>query len=250
MYLYGSEDFSEIPTPLQSDNLRPGRGCALGSSAPSVGGFGEAIPSFDLFPPAREGDPVVLAIRRLPEAKTCPAPAYARQFEQRIVEKLKKQGFSYFDIQAGLKLLWRELGLPAPQQLQPVGPPQTSMSAVGPEEIRRSVIYSAQVWEELFLKAERSGDLKGMTEAAERYHELLNRPLPQGPPNPMPGRGQWQTHREKLEETRAEMMRQAPNLASIVRNLGPWELARVQGRIGEYVRQRVLLRQQRSRTRR
>jgi hypothetical protein len=124
------------------------------------------------------------------------------------------------------------------------------MRAIGPEELRRSVIYSAQVLEELFLKAERSSDLKGMADAAERYHELLNQPLPQGSPKPMPGRGRLQTQREKLDETRAEMMRQAPNLASIVRNLGPWELARVQGRIGAYLRQRVLLRQQRARIRR
>lgn len=249
MYLYGSEDFSEIPTPLQSDNARPGRGCALGSSAPSVERFGEPVPFFDPFPPAREGDPVVIAIRRLPEAKTCPAPAYARQIEQRIIEKLEKQGFSSFDIQAGLKFMRRELGLPIQQQLQLVGPPQATMRAAGPEEIKRSVIYSAQVLEELFLKAERSGDLKGMTDAAERYHELLNRPLPKAP-EPMPGRGSMEKQRRELADLRAEILGGAPNLANIVRTVGPLDLARMQPKIREHVLQRVLLRAQRSRVRR
>jgi hypothetical protein len=79
-----------------------------------------------------------------------------------------------------------------------------------------------------------------MAEAAEAYYRLLSYyPLP-GPDKPMPGRGIMQQQRERILEIRENILRQAPNLASIARNIGTWDLAVLRGKIAEYVRQRAL----------
>lgn len=193
---------------------------------------------------------VVFAIRSLPEGKTCPTPAHAQEHERRIIEKLTKQGFSHFEIEAGLDLLRNEMGLPAPKLSPFPLQKQASMSPVEHGDVVRSVIHTAQVLEERFLQAERSGDIKGMTKAAEEYYKLLNKYPPLGPREPIPGRGAMKKQREKWLEARENIFRRAPNLASIVRNLGKWDLAVLQRKIAEYCRQRVLTRQRRSRVRR
>ena len=216
MYLYAKECLGQIPAQCQQ------------------------------IPPADEWDSVVSAIRSLPEAKTCPTLAHAAEHERRIVDKLRKQGFSDYTIEAGLRLLRKEIGLPAPQCLSPItGPRQTSMRAPEPGELIRNHIYTAQVLEEMFRKAERSDDVKGMAEAAEMYYELLNAYPSQKPGKPMPGRLAMERQRKEIDEARTSILRQAPTLASFVRNVGPFELASMRRKIGEYVRQRVLTRQQR-----
>jgi hypothetical protein len=150
-------------------------------------------------------------------------------------------------------LTGHKMGFWQPRTIEPgikIRPPQTSMRQAEPGDKERGAIYGAQLLEERFRKAERSGDVKGMAEAAEAYYRLLGQFPSQGPGEPIPGRGAMEQQREKLHETRAEILRQAPNLARIVRNIGPWDLARLRGKIAEYVRQRVLVRQQRSRARR
>lgn len=208
-------------------------------------GFGD-IPGLCLqTPPAKESDSVVSAIRSLPEAKTCPTLAYAAEYERRIVEKLRTQGFPECTIEAGLKLLRKELGLPAPQYIPMTGPAPTGMREPEPGELKQDFIYTAKVLEEMFWKAEQSNDVKGMADAAERYHELLNSDLSPGPGKPK-GTLQMERQRREWAETREKILRQAaPTLANISRGLGRFELAGLRRRIGEYVRQRVLMRQQR-----
>jgi hypothetical protein len=253
MYLYGREGFGQIPTTLQPRNLTPGSSYAFGPAASALEGFGQAPPRWEQSPrELRESHPVVRAIRSLPEGRTCPTPEHAPEHERRIVEKLRQQGFREWDIEAGLNLVRRDIGLPARQWPKPIaiGPPQTTMREAEPGAKERGAIYEARLLEERFLKAERSGDVKGMAEAAEAYYRLLGQFPSQGPGEPMPGRGVMQRQREKELEARANIMRQAPNLASIVRTLGSWDLAVLRGKIGEYVRQRVVARQHRSRARR
>ncbi|MGH8627749.1 MAG: hypothetical protein ACREYC_21575, partial [Gammaproteobacteria bacterium] len=133
------------------------------------------------------------------------------------------------------------LWVPLPQRMGPAEPGA---------KIRGAVI-GAQLLEERFLKAERSGDVKGMAEAAEAYYRLLSQFPSQGPGEPMPGRLAMQRQREKELEARANIMRQAPNLASIVNTLASRGLPVTRRIMVEHLRQRVLvLRQQRSRARR
>jgi hypothetical protein len=244
MYLYAKEGLGQIPTTLQPPNLTPGRGYAFGPAASAAEGFGQV--------PQHRWDRVVRAIRSLPEGRTCPTPEHAREHERRIVEQLRKQGFNEWEIEAGLNLVRSEMGLPVRQWSPRVAyhPPQTSMRQAEPRAKERGAIYEAQLLEERFRKAERSGDVKGMAEAAEAYYRLLGQYPSQGAGEPMPGRGTMERQRERELEARAQIMRQAPNLASIVRNLGSWDLAVLRGKIAEYVRQRVLARQHRSRARR
>jgi hypothetical protein len=101
------------------------------------------------------------------------------------------------------------------------------MGPITPGEQRRSVIYTAQVLEKKFLLAQLTGDHEGMVEAAEDYHKLLGSYPSQGSGDPMPGRGSMERHRQTLLETREEILRNAPNLARIVRHLGPLDLHRV-----------------------
>jgi hypothetical protein len=114
----------------------------------------------------------------------------------------------------------------------------------------RGAITGAQILEERFLKAERSGDITGMAEAAEAYYKLLGQFPPQGPGEPMQGRGTMQRQRERELEARESIMRQAPNLASIVNTLASRGLPITRRIMVEHLRQRVLVRQQRSRARR
>lgn len=66
----------------------------------------------------------------------------------------------------------------------------------------------------------------------------------------MPGRGTMQRQRERELEARESIMRQAPNLASIVNTLASKGLPITRRMMVEHLRQRVLVRQQRSRARR
>jgi hypothetical protein len=262
MYLYAKEPLGQNRTSLQPCNLARGSSYAFGLAASGLEGFGQD-PSRQKHNPqelheryqrelraAIEKSPVMMAIRRLPEGQVCPVPERMAAFEQRIREQLWGS-FSYLDIERGIDLWRMSMGYPSNLQQRQIpintGP---SMRKITPGEIKRSVIFTAQILEQKFLIAERSGDAKGMTKAAEEYYELLNRYPPQGPGEPMPGRVDLEKRREQLRETRENLLRQAPTLASIVRNLGPWEQAVARGRIAEYVRQRVLARQHRSRARR
>jgi hypothetical protein len=182
---------------------------------------------------------VVRAIRKLPEGQVCPTPEKEPEHRRRIVEELTKQGFQWFEIENGLRIV----GLSPPQQIRPFSPasnlpPQTSMRSTTPGEVRASLINTAQILEERFLKAERSDDLEGMAKAAEEFYDLLGRYPRQG--EPMPGRGSMQRQREALSKVREDILRRAPNLGSLVRTIGPWESAQLRGKIGEYVRQRAI----------
>ena len=194
-------------------------------------------------------NPVVQAIRRLPEGNVCPAPEYLAAHEQKILEKI--QGFRPDEVEEGLNLWRLSMGYP-PRPRWPQMPANTgpSMSPITAGEKIQTVIYTAKVLEERFQRAELSEDSEGMAKAAEQYYQLLQRYPPEGPGKPMPGRGKMEEQRERTAQIRDSILRQAPNLARVVRNLGPWELAVVRGRIAEYVRQRVLARQQRTRGRR
>jgi hypothetical protein len=79
----------------------------LGEPAPEQ--FGEPDPLWQRVKLERVGQ-VVRAIYRLPEGTSAVGP---RPFshEQRIVEKLRRQGFSRDEIEAGLRLTRKELGL-------------------------------------------------------------------------------------------------------------------------------------------
>jgi len=148
---------------------------------------------------------------------------------------------------------------PSHRQVPPTGPPPPPRYWVPPPGYRepprmgpaepgakyRGAITEAQILEERFQKAERSGDIKSMAEAAEAYYKLLAQFPTQRPGEPMPGRYAMERQREKELEARASIMRQAPNLASIVRNLGPLDLARLRVKIAEHVFQRVAPRRQR-----
>ena len=74
--------------------------------------FGEPDPLWQRVKLERVGQ-VVRAIYRLPEGTSAVGP---RPFshEQRIVEKLRRQGFSADEIEAGLRLTRKELGLREP----------------------------------------------------------------------------------------------------------------------------------------
>lgn len=124
------------------------------------------------------------------------------------------------------------------------------MGPAEPGAKERGAIYEAQLLEERFRKAERSDDVKGMAEAAEAYYRLLGNFPSQEPGEPMPGRLAMQRQREKELEARESIMRQAPNLASIVNTLASKGLPITRRMMVEHLRQRVLVRQQRSRARR
>lgn len=242
MYLYKKENLGENRT-----SFRP---CSV-----TTNGLGqnpwEQIPR-DQHERVRElirNNPVVQAIRSLPEGKVCPAPEFMAAHEQRIREKIR--GFLPGQIDEGINLWRLSLGYPPhPAWQQRKINTSPSMSPISAGEKIQSDIYTAKILEEKFRRAELSDDAEGMAIAAEQYYQLLNRYPPPGPGQPMPGRGAMERQREQIAQIRDNILRQAPNLASIVRNIGPWELAVVRGRIAEYVRQRVLVRQQRTRARR
>lgn len=260
MYLYAKEPLGQVRTILQPCNPTAGIGSAFGHAS-AVEGFGENPSREEQILRERfarelrkaiESNRIVQAIRRLPEGQVCPAPEHMAEFERRVREKLRGSfPILSAEFEEGINLWRMSLGYPPhrPPRQMPINT-APSMREIRPGEVRQSVIYTAQVLEQKFLIAERSGDVEGMTKAVKEYYDLLNRYPPKGPGDPMPGRGSMERHREQLREIRENLLRQAPNLASIVRHLGPWELARVRGRIAEYLRQRVLARQQRSRVRR
>lgn len=194
---------------------------------------------------------VVQAIRRLPEGQVCPAPERMATFEQRIREKLRGS-FLWDELETGINLWRQSEGFPPHPSRRQLAPMNTgpSMREATEGDVRRSAIYTARVLEEKFLLAERTGDQEGMVKAAEDYHKLLGSYPPQGSGDPMPGRGTMQRQRERELEARESIMRQAPNLASIVNTLASRGLPITRRIMVEHLRQRVLLRQQRSRVRR
>jgi hypothetical protein len=185
---------------------------------------------------------VVQAIRRLPEGRVCPAPEHMPAHEQKIREKLRGS-FDYSQLETGINLWRQSVGYPPRPSVaqQPPLQRQTGMRATEPGERERNALYTAGLLEQRFVLAEKTGDLEGMAKAAEEYHQLLGA-FPSGGGQPMPGRGGMEKDRDKWLQVRQDVVRRAPNLTRVIT---AWELARFRGKIGEYVRQRMLVRQQR-----
>jgi hypothetical protein len=190
---------------------------------------------------------VVQAIRRLPEGRVCPAPEHMAAHEQKIREKLRGS-FHFSQLETGINLWRQSIGYaPNPDPFrQPAHPPQTSIKSIDPGERQRSVNYTARQLEQDYVLAQKTGDLEGMVKAAEAYYRLLGDVPPHGPGAPMQGRGSMELDRNRWLEAREDLLRQAPNLARIVRQLGPLD----QHRLRQHLRPTVIQRSQPQRARR
>jgi hypothetical protein len=168
-------------------------------------------------------------------------------YEQRVREKLRGS-FGFPEIETGINLWRQSMGYaPHPDPFrQPAPPPQTTIKSIGPGERQQSIDYTARRLEQDYVLAEKTGDLEGMVKAAEAYYRLLGDALPYGPGAPMKGRGSMERDRNRWLEAREDLLRQAPNLARIVRQLGPLD----QHRLRQHLRPTVIQRSQPQRARR
>jgi hypothetical protein len=159
-------------------------------------------------------------------------------YEQRIREKLRAS-FPLATLETGINLWRQSLGYPPRPDLMQRSPlpRQTGMRATEPGERERGARYTAEVLEQRYVLAQKTGDVEGMVKAAEEYYQLLGG-FPHGPGEPMPGRGRMAGDRERWLEAREDLLRRAPSLAQIVRHLGPMALREVRGQIRSHVTQR------------
>jgi hypothetical protein len=170
MYLYAREGLGQCPVTLQSRKL--GRwGSSSGAAASAMDGFGQPLPQTSISKYRLEE--VVRAIRGLPEGRVCVTPERAPEHERRIVEKLRKQGFRDWEIEAGLNLVRNDLGLPARPSPQPIGirPPQTRMDPAGPQ--RQYDRAMAENLDRLYRRAA-AGDHGAARALEDALEQILN----------------------------------------------------------------------------
>jgi hypothetical protein len=144
-------------------------------SGSEIEGFGDPTPLWKRVEPERVRQ-VVQAIYRLPEG-TSPVKPRDYSYEQLIVKKLRDQGFSADEIEAGLVLTREELGLPGNTlQVNPnlLNPNRDRSPRIGPAEYSQKEYDRALAkhLDELYARAQMGDD-----GAAEQLMKAINRLL-------------------------------------------------------------------------
>lgn len=147
---------------------------ARGLSASEFNGFGESKTLWQRVKPERVRQ-VVQTIYRLPEG-TSPVKPREYSHELKIVSKLRAKGFSPDEIEAGLVLTRKELGLPGPLPIvNPILVGPNRSPRIGPAEYSKKEYDRALAkhLDHLYARAQ-MGDDGAATQLMQAINRLLN----------------------------------------------------------------------------